>query len=146
MAREDCVLESVGKSRRFSLYSSKPYAKQTDTLFHSITPNQVTVAFRRVCNKAGILDFRFHDLRHTAASWLRMRGADIHTVAQLLGHKDLRMAARYEHLSPAFLAEAVSRLDEGFDAVRYQDVTTPESLELAVSLTPSEKTGDSYGI
>ena len=44
--------------------------------------------------------FRFHDLRHTAASWLRMKGADIHTVAQLLGHKDLRMAARYQHLSP----------------------------------------------
>lgn len=41
------------------------------------------------------MDFRFHDLRHTAASWLRMQGADIHTMAQLLGHKDLRMAARY---------------------------------------------------
>jgi hypothetical protein len=43
-----------------------------------------------------------------------MQGADIHTVAQLLGHKDLRMAARYQHLSPAFLAEAVNRLDGVF--------------------------------
>jgi integrase len=33
----------------------------------------------------------------------------IHTVAQLLGHKDLRMAARYQHLSPAFLADAVGK-------------------------------------
>jgi hypothetical protein len=40
-----------------------------------------------------------------------MKGADIHTVAQLLGHKDLRMAARYQHLSPGFLADAVGRLD-----------------------------------
>ncbi|MGZ4827127.1 MAG: tyrosine-type recombinase/integrase [Terriglobales bacterium] len=68
----------------------------------------------RVCPGLGISDFHFHDLRHTAASWLRMQGADIHTVAQLLGHKDLRMAARYQHLSPAFLAEAVNRLDTTF--------------------------------
>jgi hypothetical protein len=52
-----------------------------------------------------------HDLRHTAASWLRMQGADIHTAALLLGHKDLRMAARYQHLSPAYLAHAVKQLD-----------------------------------
>ena len=67
----------------------------------------VSQAFRRVCRKLGNVDFRLHDLRHTAASWLRMAGADIHTVAQLLGHKDLRMAIRYQHLSPSFLAEAV---------------------------------------
>jgi hypothetical protein len=72
------------------------------------------MAFRRAAKAAGIEDFRFHDLRHTAASWLRMEGADIHTVAQLLGHKDLRMAARYQHLSPAFLADAVKKLDQVF--------------------------------
>jgi site-specific recombinase XerD len=49
-----------------------------------------------------------------------MNRADIHTVAQLLGHKDLRMAAKYRHLSPAFLAEAVSRLDGVFGNLRYQ--------------------------
>ena len=47
-----------------------------------------------------------------------MQGADIHTVAQLLGHKDLRMAARYQHLSPAFLEEAVKRLDSVFGDLR----------------------------
>lgn len=94
-----------------------------ENLFSGITPNQVTVAFRRVCDKVGIADFRFHDLRHTAASWLRMSGADIHTVAQLLGHKDLRMAARYQHLSPAFLADAVRKLDDVFGELRYPDVT-----------------------
>jgi hypothetical protein len=58
-----------------------------------------------------------------------MKGADIHTVAQLLGHKDLRMAARYQHLSPAFLAEAVSRLDEAFgDAKCHQYVTETKRL------------------
>jgi hypothetical protein len=40
-----------------------------------------------------------------------MNGADIHTVALIPGHKDLRMAARYQHLSPAFLSDAVKLLD-----------------------------------
>ena len=62
-----------------------------------MVPEAVSVAFARACRKVGIADFRFHDLRHTAASWMRMKGADIHTVGQLLGHKDLRMAARYQH-------------------------------------------------
>jgi len=82
-----------------------PETKATDRPFSAYTPEQVSVAFQRACRKAGIADFHFHDLRRTAASWLRMAGADIHTVAQILGHKDLRMAARYQHLSPVFMAE-----------------------------------------
>jgi len=102
--------------------------KPTDRLFQDGTPERVSVAFGRACRKAGIEDFRFHDLRHTAASWMRMSGADIHTVAQLLGHKDLRMAARYQHLSPAFLAEAVGRLDAVFGDLCYQGVTERKAL------------------
>lgn len=86
----------------------------TDLIFRGLEGPQVSMHFSRLCRRLKIADFRFHDLRHTAASWLRMKGADIHTVALLLGHKDLRMAARYQHLSPAFLAEAVGRLDEAF--------------------------------
>jgi site-specific recombinase XerD len=79
-----------------------------------MVPDYVTQVFARACRTCGIEDFRFHDLRHTAASWMRMHGADIHTVAQILGHKDLRMAARYQHLSPAFLSDAVNLLDRAF--------------------------------
>ena len=85
--------------------------------------------------KLEIMNFRFHDLRHTAASWLRMQGADIHTVAQLLGHRDLRMAARYQHLSPAFLADAVNRLDAVFGDLSHHSVTTPKALPAAVSVS-----------
>jgi integrase len=94
-----------------------PFDKKTvstDRLFQKLEPEWVSVAFQRACKAAKILDFRFHDLRHTAASWLRMNGSDIHTVAQLLGHKDLRMAARYQHLSPAYLGDAVKGLDKVF--------------------------------
>jgi integrase len=110
-------------------------AKSTDRLFANITPGQVTVAFRRLCGNLEIADFRFHDLRHTAASWLRMQGADIHTVAQLLGHKDLRMAARYQHLSGEFLSEAVGRLDAAFGNIGYQDVTAPKMIEAVAAVT-----------
>ncbi len=64
-----------------------------------------------------------------------MQGADIHTVAQLLGHKDLRMAARYQHHSPAFLAEAAGKLDAVFGELRYQDVTAPKMIEAVATVT-----------
>lgn len=99
-----------------------------DRIFHDITPDQVSAAFRRACRRLLIIDFRFHDLRQTAASWLRMGGADIHTVALLLGHKDLRMAARYQHLSPAFLSDAVGKLDGVFGKLDNQDAPTPNAL------------------
>lgn len=100
----------------------------TDLLFRGISPERISVASSRACRKVHIEDFRFHDLLHTAASWMRMQGADIHTVAQLLGHKDLRMAARYQHLSPAFLVDAVRRLDGIFGESCYPGVTAPKAL------------------
>lgn len=95
----------------------KETTKPTDRVFPlagECTADNISKGFAAVCRRLEIEDFTFHDLRHTAASWLRMQGADIHTVAQLLGHKDLRMAARYQHLSGEFLSAAVGRLDAIF--------------------------------
>jgi integrase len=108
--------------------------KPTDLLFPGLQPEWVSVAFSRLCRRLKIADFRFHDLRHTAASWLRMKGADIHTVAQLLGHRDLRMAARYQHLSPAFLVDAVSQLDKAF-AECHPYVTNGKALSEGVEIS-----------
>jgi integrase len=111
-----------------------PDTKATDSLFPEVTKAQVSMAFKRACQDSALLDFRFHDLRHTAASWLRMQGADIHTVALLLGHKDLRMAARYQHLSPGFLAEAVGRLDSIFDVESPVEVPEKPALREGLQL------------
>jgi integrase len=87
----------------------------TDRVFPAhITPENVSLAFLRACRKIDIADFKLHDLRHTAASWLRMSGADLHDVAALLGHRDLRMTKRYAHLSGDHLSAAAKRLDAVF--------------------------------
>jgi integrase len=62
--------------------------------------------------RAGIEDFRFHDLRHTAASYLAMSGADMLTIAAVLGHRTLQMVQRYAHLSDQHKAEALGRMNE----------------------------------
>lgn len=66
--------------------------------------------FAAACRRAGIEDFRFHDLRHTFASHLAMAGVSLTTIAALLGHKTLAMTLRYAHLSPGHLQEAVGKL------------------------------------
>lgn len=64
--------------------------------------------FRAACKRAGIKDFRFHDLRHTFASHLTMSGCNIRTVQQLLGHTTMRTTMKYSHLSKEYLEEAVN--------------------------------------
>ena len=68
-------------------------------------------AFDRACKKAGIYNFRFHDLRHTAASFMAMAGIDLLSIGKILGHKTIGMTKRYAHLSPGHLRNAVDAID-----------------------------------
>ena len=64
--------------------------------------------------RAGLRDFRFHDLRHTAASYLAMSGASLLEIAQVLGHKSLRMTQHYSHFTQEHTAAVVARMTSKF--------------------------------
>jgi hypothetical protein len=66
--------------------------------------------------------------------------------SQMPGHKDLRMAARYQHLSPAFLADGVEKLDGVFGEACHHSITSPEAFTSGLALTAKKKNDDSYGI
>lgn len=68
-------------------------------------------AWETARTKAGLGDVRFHDLRHTFASRLVMRGVDLYRVGILLGHKDPKTTKRYSHLEPRVLRDAIAVLN-----------------------------------
>lgn len=66
--------------------------------------------FKAACARAGIEDFRVHDLRHTCASWLVMAGVSLSVVRDLLGHSSISVTERYAHLAPEQVRSAVQLL------------------------------------
>jgi integrase len=72
---------------------------------------KITRDFQKACRRAGIEERRFHDLRHTFASHLVMRGASIKAVQKLLGHSESRTTDSYSHLAPDHLRDAVGLLE-----------------------------------
>ena len=78
---------------------------------HGKRINHIGPAFKGAVRRAGIEDFRFHDLRHTFASHLIMKGASLKEVQELLGHADIKMTMRYAHLAQENKRNAVRLLD-----------------------------------
>ena len=93
--------------------------KDSGLVFESASFNHYRSAWQAAVTRAKLADFRFHDLRHTFASWSVQRGAAVQEVKELLGHASLAMTMRYAHLSPEHLRRAGARLD---------DVPSPEVL------------------
>lgn len=68
--------------------------------------------FRPAVRRAEVLDFKFHDLRHTFCSRLVMAGVPLRTVMELAGHKNFQTTLRYAHLAPESFTAASSSLNE----------------------------------
>jgi integrase len=70
---------------------------------------KLTRAMREAADGVGMLDVTFHTLRHTFASYAVMSGVDLHTLAKILGLRDLSMVQRYAHLAPSHLQAATAQ-------------------------------------
>ncbi len=85
--------------------------------------NVFTKAFKAALQRAGIEDFKWHDLRHTFATWHRQAGTPTHELQRLGGWKTGAMVERYAHLAPEALQGAANRLDTfgGYAAATQED-------------------------
>ena len=97
------LLEGLGRSSEHVFPSPKTNRALID----------VKRQFDRAKMSAGIPDFRFHDLRHTAATRMADNGADVFTIAAILGHSDIRMTSRYTHATDRARKAAVESLVSG---------------------------------
>jgi integrase len=89
------------------------WKKQSGTALY-VFPNQeggrfedVKSAWLKLLERAKVIGFRWHDMRHDFASRLVMAGVPLNTIRDLLGHGDIKMTLRYAHLAPGTKAAAV---------------------------------------
>lgn len=75
-------------------------------------PFEIKKHWKKAVEKAGLTDFRFHDLRHTAASYLAMNGATLLEISNILGHKQMKMVKRYAHLTEQHTANVLEQMNE----------------------------------
>ena len=99
------------------LFAPKDAADSLALVFRSrLRPSQpyaMAEAFRDALAEAGIKNFRFHDCRHTAASYMAQHGASLLEIADTLGHRQLRMVQRYAHLNTDSRRRLMARVFEG---------------------------------
>ena len=96
-------------------YHSQHRIVGRDELFPSRTKGKsldLRTQWESALKQAEIKDFRWHDLRHSCASYMVRQGLDLRLVAELLGHRTLQMSMRYSHLAKEHLKSAISEAME----------------------------------
>ena len=104
-------IELAGELRRF------PVVMGEDRIFPpkagaNSGRQRVEGSFEDLLNRAKIENFRFHDLRHTFASWYMMNGGDLYELAKILGHSNIKMTERYAKLARQHIARTGSTARE----------------------------------
>jgi integrase len=97
-----------------------------------INPNAVTLAFRRILNKAGLKGIRIHDLRHTHATLMLKAGIHPKVVSERLGHATVAFTLdTYSHVLPGLQEEAAEKFDAIFEGNANENSDTNVSKMLA---------------
>jgi integrase len=104
------VLKEMGKVRRIDINLLFPSKENTPQKPQK--PIDLRAPWLAALKKTDIQDFKFHDLRHSAASYLAMNGASLAEIAEVLGHKTLQMVKRYAHLSEGHTARVVESMNQ----------------------------------
>jgi integrase len=105
------ALDRSGKTQRRQMIPVHPrIAKTVKQLPLPVSEWDLRVAWTRARKECGLEHVRWHDLRHTCASWLVQAGVDITTVRDLLGHSSTAVTNRYAHLAAEHLRQAISKL------------------------------------
>jgi integrase len=107
-------LPLVGVAKDLMKEHFKNRNENTDLVFPAKNlkePIDIRTPFETALKKAKIEDFKWHDLRHSAASYLAMNGASLAEIAAVLGHKTLSMVKRYSHLSDNHTAGVVEKMN-----------------------------------
>lgn len=109
----------VGMTRKIiqALFDAEDIFDPSFHVFPSLNPERyldIRTAWLFALKRAKISNFRFHDLRHSCASFMAMSGASQRDISEILGHRDLRMTHRYSHLTKQHLAETLERATEKF--------------------------------
>lgn len=74
-------------------------------------PIELKKAWATALKRSEVIDFRWHDIRHTTASYLAMNGASLAEIAEILGHKTLQMVRRYSHLSDSHVSNVLASMN-----------------------------------
>lgn len=108
--------DQIGKSSRWVFVHTKPSTRPDKTVTPAVRKMRVddNSAWRIGLAKAGIEDFRFHDLRHTWASWLIQSGVPLSVLQEMGGWESIEMVRRYAHLAPNHLSEHARKIDAIF--------------------------------
>lgn len=108
--------DQIGKSSRWVFAHTKAKHRPDGTLTPAVRKMRVddNQAWNIGLKKAGIEDFRFHDLRHTWASWLIQSGVPLSVLQEMGGWESIEMVRRYAHLAPNHLSEHARKIDAIF--------------------------------
>lgn len=119
------------EERRVKVASDRQDNKATGLIFPSSINAERSVDLRKpwgaALKSAGIEEFRFHDLRHTTASYLAMDGASLLSISKVLGHQSVKMSERYAHLTPSHIDDVVRSMN----AKKFGSSTAPSSVKRA---------------
>ncbi|WP_249418897.1 MULTISPECIES: site-specific integrase [unclassified Citrobacter] len=109
--------DQIGNHHKFVFVHTKAGRRPDGSVTPAVRKMRVDDgrAWKSACMRAGIEDFRFHDLRHTWASWLIQSGVPLSVLQEMGGWESIEMVRRYAHLAPNHLTEHAKQIDSIFN-------------------------------